>query len=191
MPHKNLDDYKIPCPICGRLMTRSARMCARCRFGRMENHPAWVGVVSTAPETTGHQRCQRIYPEPKTCEVGNCDKKGVHRHHIDGNPMNNSHENVAWLCASHHLMVHKRGIQFSSGMLLSSQTPRPAIVCAECGKVFIQPSPRKAKFCSLSCYRRFRVRVGPLQRGRALKPGDHLIVEKGESSAGSFASTEV
>lgn len=31
----------------------------------------------------------------------------VHRHHKDGNTLNNSPENIAFLCAKHHKEAHK------------------------------------------------------------------------------------
>lgn len=43
------------------------------------------------------------------CEVNNDDCKGkLETHHEDGNPFNNTEENLKCLCASHHKLADKR-----------------------------------------------------------------------------------
>ena len=45
------------------------------------------------------------YRRPKACEKCGAEKAG--RHHTDGNPYNQKHSNVQWLCQACHAKVHK------------------------------------------------------------------------------------
>ena len=63
-----------------------------------------------------------MFPGPRPCVK--CRAKGE-RHHVDGNPLNNVPENIAWLCRHHHmeldgrleasLIAMKRGRDLSKG----------------------------------------------------------------------------
>lgn len=67
----------------------------------------WIG--DNATKNTGRHRAERWYPI-KACEV--CGKTGgghqIHRHHKDGNTLNNNPENIAILCTRHHGEAHRK-----------------------------------------------------------------------------------
>jgi len=51
-----------------------------------------------ARKRTGYSRAQRVFPCPK----------GMHRHHIDGNPLNNSPENIKIVTPKEHMELDGR-----------------------------------------------------------------------------------
>ena len=61
-------------------------------------------------KNTGRQRAQRMYPETQPCETCGCysEETIIHRHHLDGNPLNNEENNIEFLCASCHIKEHWR-----------------------------------------------------------------------------------
>jgi hypothetical protein len=72
------------------------------------SHPAWRG--DQASQHTGHIRAERLFPDGQPCEVCASPFTGGHsieRHHRDGNTLNNSPENIAWLCTNHHAGAHR------------------------------------------------------------------------------------
>jgi len=68
----------------------------RKRFG--PDHPNWKGDEITVK--SGRSRALRGYP-PAPCEQ--CGVLPSERHHVDGNPKNNSPENVRFLCRKCHM----------------------------------------------------------------------------------------
>lgn len=60
-------------------------------------NPNWKGNNATA--NTGRDRARHLYAVRQPCQV--CGSS-AERHHIDGNPLNNAPENIAWLCRRHH-----------------------------------------------------------------------------------------
>jgi len=78
---------------------------ARAQTG--ENHPRWKG--DAAQKNTGRHRAQAIY-KLRPCEQCGVDggKRLIHRHHKDGDPLNNSPENIAFLCTRCHAEAHKQ-----------------------------------------------------------------------------------
>ena len=56
---------------------------------------------------TGRQRARYWYPLPDHCERCH-EKKPVERHHRDANPLNNSADNIAFLCRRCHMEVDGR-----------------------------------------------------------------------------------
>ena len=77
------------------------------RKQRGPRHPRWRGDQAT--RHSGRHRAQLLY-ELKPCEVCRLEPRGhrVHRHHKDGNTLNNSPENIAFLCAKHHGEAHRK-----------------------------------------------------------------------------------
>jgi len=69
---------------------------------RMEGHPMWKG--GDASRNQGHIRAQSLYPELLPCDE--CGLPNTERHHIDGDTLNNTTENVVFLCRPHHRQYH-------------------------------------------------------------------------------------
>lgn len=65
-------------------------------------HPMWKGDDASAQQ--GRGRAVAIYPESRPCEQ--CGAEKTERHHVDGNTLNNSPENIAFLCRPHHRQIH-------------------------------------------------------------------------------------
>lgn len=61
-----------------------------------EKNPNWKGDRIT--QHSGRDRARSWYPCPK----------GMERHHIDGNPLNNSPENVMIVTPKEHMELHNR-----------------------------------------------------------------------------------
>jgi len=120
------------CPDCHGPKYRYARYCAKCKgigarnpmYGRQqtaetrakiaaraatrerpasrpEEHPRWRG--DNASVGTGRDRARRMYPL-QPCEI--CGSIRAERHHQDENPLNNSRENIQFLCRRHHKQTH-------------------------------------------------------------------------------------
>lgn len=60
----------------------------------------------SALKRTGNHRAYFLYRELNKCEL--CDKIAVHRHHKDGNPLNNETFNIQFLCARCHMIIDGR-----------------------------------------------------------------------------------
>lgn len=74
-------------------------------FQKGEQHPSWKGDAATRHE--GRHRAQALYPL-QPCQVCGAEpvNRNVHRHHKDGNPLNNEPGNIAFLCVKHHAEAH-------------------------------------------------------------------------------------
>jgi len=68
-----------------------------------EKHPRWKG--DNAKDEAGRARALRWFKNKKPCEK--CGSPEGHRHHKDGNPKNNNHENIQWLCHLCHMKIHR------------------------------------------------------------------------------------
>jgi len=98
------------CEGCGGLRSHGAKLCRKCsdlkRRGKGHtDHPVY-------PKQAGHKRAQTLYPLG-VCEWDGCDKGAAHRHHVDGNTLNNEPANIARLCVRHHLEAHGSLERFS------------------------------------------------------------------------------
>jgi len=65
----------------------------------------WKG--NCAKKKAAGERARRWFKEKQPCET--CGDSNTHRHHIDGNPYNNSPSNIQWLCPLHHRRKHLQG----------------------------------------------------------------------------------
>ena len=77
-------------------------------YKRGEEHANWKGDKASAK--AGRNRCQKMFPV-RQCEICGDDCKDcgrLHRHHKDGNTLNNTPENVQVLCARCHSLTHVR-----------------------------------------------------------------------------------
>ena len=76
------------------------------RYG--QDNYAWKG--DRASPNAGRQRAHRLYPgAPERCEgcaSPSSITKQMHRHHVDGNTLNNARKNVQWLCTQCHHDAH-------------------------------------------------------------------------------------
>lgn len=116
-----MTDQKV-CVVCGKtfvrgLTERPARFKSRTRCG------FYCRPVKDA-DKVGRGRARSMYPL-QPCEV--CGKTGsgqgmTDRHHRNSDRMDNSPENIAFLCRKHHLAAHK----LSDGKVGGG--PRPRIV---------------------------------------------------------------
>ena len=97
----------------------------RCRMAN-ETHCRWKG--DNARDQTKRQRARRMF-KLDYCE--DCGQSAHDRHHKDGNPGNNSIENIAILCRRCHM---KR-----DGRLAALKHSYPCLipkVCRICGRVY-------------------------------------------------------
>jgi hypothetical protein len=120
------------CPDCGGPKYRYAKFCKPCsakgdrnpRFGKSHSaearakisaaasrpkpnrrgslHPMWKG--DDASVQRGRGRAASMYAEKRCCEK--CGATDSERHHVDGNTLNNTSENIAFLCRPHHRQIH-------------------------------------------------------------------------------------
>jgi len=68
-----------------------------------KRNPRWKG--DDVQVVAGNHRARSMYPlEP--CEI--CGSEKSERHHVDGNPMNNTQSNIQFLCRKHHMRVDGR-----------------------------------------------------------------------------------
>jgi len=80
----------------------------------------------------GRRRAQKAFPLTKCF----CGEDGIQRHHLDGNPLNNSPENIKILCQKCHAADHVGTGTWGRKKRLPKKT------CIVCGIVFL---PRKAR----------------------------------------------
>lgn len=92
-------------------------------------------TLENCSENAGRRRAQRLYPMIACQDCG--QKSKIQRHHVDGNPLNNSLENIRILCQSCHTSEHKRIGTWGRGNV-------PPAICKICGKEF-QPERRREK----------------------------------------------
>ena len=98
--------YKRNCNNCKKLYTGWGKSwCSKKCIQRPkgEQSPSWKGDNIT--KQTGRWRAEKMYPL-KPCEV--CGSKKSERHHIDNNPINNSPENIMYVCRKHHVAIDNR-----------------------------------------------------------------------------------
>ena len=69
-----------------------------------ENNPNWKGIDSC--KDSARERARSIFKQLLPCEV--CENKKTERHHADGNPHNNTPENIKFLCRKHHMEMDGR-----------------------------------------------------------------------------------
>lgn len=69
-----------------------------------EKNPMWKG--DKIFQAGGRQRARRWFKLKNFCE--NCGAKAKDRHHKDGNPLNNSPENILSLCRKCHVHIDGR-----------------------------------------------------------------------------------
>ena len=79
-----------------------SRKLHECKSG--ENNPNWKGVNSG--KESARERARSIFKKLLPCEV--CGNKKTERHHADGNPHNNTPENIKFLCRKHHMGMDGR-----------------------------------------------------------------------------------
>jgi hypothetical protein len=101
------------CPFCGKMFTPYDARLVYCSkqcsddnlsvIRRGEGNPNWKEVP--ARKQAGNLRAWKWH-ELQPCEV--CASEKSERHHRDGNPLNNSRENIMFLCRKHHMIEDGR-----------------------------------------------------------------------------------
>lgn len=110
------------CVICGLQVKRKPSEIPESKKSFCSNKCLAIGIkrrlvksnpIRTTDADNARQRARSLYRADVPCEV--CGKPNSQRHHKDGNPSNNAPENIARLCAKHHVhadrMEHMRRIQ--------------------------------------------------------------------------------
>ena len=68
-----------------------------------EGNPNWK---EQPLRSAGNLRAWRWYDQLPACEI--CGSEKSERHHRDGDPLNNSHSNIMFLCRKHHMIEDGR-----------------------------------------------------------------------------------
>jgi len=101
----------------------------RKRFG--PQHHRWKG--DSAKPSAGRARARSLFKSPGVCS--GCGKPGrIERHHVDGNTLNNSVENIQFLCSSCHQSVDGRSERFKEIARLHSGVGNAASAIARKSK---------------------------------------------------------
>lgn len=119
------------CPECGGWKSKKALSCRKCARPRMLQAMEFRWKRGPVSYNASHSRARVRYPTPTECE--RCGRTApIERHHIDGDPLNNSRENIAMVCRRCHMEIDGRLENFRT-------LPRPVRVppkpCSECGKL--------------------------------------------------------
>jgi len=107
-----------------------------------EQNNFWKG--DAADPDTGRDRARRWFPLPTVC----CECEvapATERHHLDGNPLNNTN-NVLPVCRRCHMRLDGRLETMPHG-----PKPKPPKPCRECGKPW---KPLNRGLCN-ACYLRW------------------------------------
>jgi hypothetical protein len=113
------------------------------RSGAGADHYAWKG--DGALPTTKRQRAVRLY-RLGLCE--RCGRRGVDRHHKDGNTGNNDRSNIEILCRKCHMIVDGR----LAAWLANNPAPakfKPASPCRICGRLAKPLRKGKCSACDM------------------------------------------
>lgn len=134
------------CEGCGKTMTRRRWANGKLekgfhkrRFHSLECFNEWRRVHPyVGTENTARRQAQAMYPATECSRCG--VTTGLHRHHEDRNPYNNSHENITILCSRCHVKAHCEGGDWGCGNVLPAE-------CRVCGIVFQPKRSRRAEIC--------------------------------------------
>ena len=108
---------------------------------------------ATKPDA-GRKRAQRLYPLMPCVMCGSIKSQ---RHHKDGNPLNNSTENIKFLCQTCHAAKHVQEGNWGKTKILKPKA------CAICGSSFI-PTKSRDKLCKkASCSKEMGKRSAELR----------------------------
>lgn len=84
-------------------------------------------------------------------------------HHIDGNKLNNSPDNLmVFATKAEHALFHHGGIAYKKGDVWICKRLRMKAICEHCGKVFYLPYGRKIRgsiYCRKECTYAARVKI--------------------------------
>jgi len=115
-------DTKV-CVVCGSTFTRRPRE-RPASFATRKRCGFYCRPVND-PDKVGRQRAEAAYPAEQPCEV--CGKTGkgrgvIDRHHRNSDRLDNSPENIAFLCRKHHNAAHR----LTDGKIGGGPRPRVA-----------------------------------------------------------------
>ena len=113
------------------------------RYRRFPDHKSWhrrsYFMATTAPRTYLHRDIYEHEHGPLP--------EGMHVHHMDHDPLNNSISNLVAITAAEHAALH------------ALEAERYEAVCDECGATF-SAVHKRARWCSTACKQRRRRREG-------------------------------
>lgn len=114
MPHPRKMDPVKHCRRCGSQMLRK-----RLGSGRLEDRTSFLarvycdrkcmaeameGTIKVMNSHNSHrQSCKQVKPQ---CEICGASQRMLHVHHVDGDPLNNSEDNLKTLCVPCHRRCH-------------------------------------------------------------------------------------
>jgi len=91
------------------LRRRAVHYCSRACgvVGRRgQGSPLWKG--EEAGKDAGRRRARTAFATQPCAECGaTVDQIPIHRHHVDGDTLNNDPSNIRFLCARHHQRTHR------------------------------------------------------------------------------------
>ena len=103
-------------------------------------------------------------------------------HHVDGNKMNNSPDNLMiFRSKSDHTLFHKNGVAYNNNGVWFCKKRKYKAICEQCGKVFIFPDTRKIRnhiYCSQACAR----------EGKKILPCIDVIIIDIKKENGNFSA---
>jgi hypothetical protein len=111
-----------------------------------EQNPTWRG--DAADPDTGRDRARRWFPLPTVC----CECEvapATERHHLDGNPLNNTN-NVLPVCRRCHMRLDGRLDHIQALGRYRSKT-KPPVICTDCD----QDRRHYARGRCQGCYQRW------------------------------------
>lgn len=135
-------------------------------FPKGEKHWSWKG--SNILKISGRKRARKILRAVNRysiCELNNenCSKGRLEAHHIDRNPLNNSLNNLACLCISHHRIADRYSSNISQ--LREFQCN---ITCGFCGTKLKRKPSLVAKYKHHYCNRICQVAQQRTPEGRQI-----------------------
>ena len=128
-----------------------------------EQHHNWKG--DNAPDHAKRMRARRWFKVPEACERCGTTEKRIERHHVDGDPGNNTQANIQFVCRGCHQQIDGRAAQ-NAARLRALNRVAPPKECSNCGRLY---KPLRHGRCG-SCALHWRKHGAELDVSRTRKP---------------------